>query len=71
MSAVEAVAVVLVLVFTAVVVLPRPSSDSGEATVSAVVRLAGSEFRCTTTGYLAAMLALVLLGVVAVALLTR
>jgi hypothetical protein len=71
MSALEAVAVVLILVLAAAVVLPRPSGDSGEAAVGAVVRLAGSEFRCTTTGPLAAMLALVLLGVVAVVLLTR
>jgi hypothetical protein len=71
MSALEAVAVVLILVLAAAVVVPRPRGDSGEATVGAVVRLGGSEIRCTTTGYLAATLALVLVGVVAVTLLTR
>jgi hypothetical protein len=45
--------------------------DSDEATVGAIVRLGGSEIRCTTMGYLAATLTLMLVGVAAVALLTR
>jgi hypothetical protein len=71
MSVLEAVAVLLVLELAAVVVIRRLVSDSDEATVGAIVRFAGSEIRCTTTGYLAATLALILVGVVAVALLTR
>ena len=71
MSVVEAVAVVVALEVTAAVIIPRLLGDRADAVIGAVLKLGGNEVRCVTHGRLAALLALVLLGVFAVLLLTR
>lgn len=71
MSVLEAVAVVLVLLLAAVLIISHLPDTRDHATVNAVVRIGGSEVRCTTGGSLAAMLAFLIAGVLAVTLLTR
>lgn len=71
MSVVEAVAVVVILLTAAALIVPRLLEDREDAAIGAVLKLGGTEVRCVTHGRLAALLALVLLGVFAVLLLTR
>ena len=71
MPVVEAVAVVVILLVAAALITPRLLEDREDAVIGAVLKLGGNEVRCVTHGRLAALLALVLLGVFAVLLLTR